>query len=456
MSLKLYNTKTRSKNEFKPLSGKKVGMYTCGPTVYSSAHIGNMRSFTMADILKRTLMFLGFDVKHVMNITDVGHLISETDQDKMEEAAKRENKSAAEIAQFYTDEFMRDMKELNLLPADVFPKATEHIEEQIALIKKLEEKGFTYKITDGIYFDTSKFENYGNLSRQKAEDKEEGARVAKNPEKKNITDFALWKFSPQDEQRQMEWESPWGIGFPGWHVECSAMSAKHLGQPFDIHTGAIDLIPVHHENEIAQSTAAHDEMLANWWVHGEFVVLGDDKMAKSDGNVVSLSDIKKQGFHPLSYRYFILNTHYRSPLTFTTEALEAAQNALHNIRNEVRDWNEPDHVDEKWLTQFKEKLEDDLNTPQALALMWEIIKSDHPSSMRAATLLHMDHVLGLGLDQWIAKPLEVPDEITKLAAERNAARDAKDFKLADTLRQKIENAGYAIEDTKEGTKVVEK
>ena len=456
MSLKLYNTKTRSQDEFSPLSGNEVRMYTCGPTVYSSAHIGNMRSFTMADILKRTLMFLGYDVKHVMNITDVGHLISETDQDKMEEAAKRENKTALEIATQYTEEFMDDMKQLNLLPADVFPKATEHIKEQIALITTLEEKGHTYQISDGIYFDTSTFAEYGKLSGQKAEEKEEGARVAINPEKKNPTDFALWKFSPKDEQRQMEWESPWGVGFPGWHIECSAMSTKHLGQPFDIHTGGIDNMPVHHENEIAQSRAATNDMLSNWWVHGEFVILGEDKMAKSDGNVVNLSSLKEKGVNPLSYRYLILNTHYRTKLNFSLEALEAAQNALHNIRNHVRTWDTQTHIDDAYLAQFKAKLEDDLNTPQALALMWEIIKSDMDSGVKSATLLAMDNVLGLQLKQWIATPLEIPKEITKIADERENARQEKNFAVADALRTKAEEAGYIIEDTPDGFKIIEK
>lgn len=456
MNLKLYNTKTRQKELFEPAHDNITRMYSCGPTVYSSAHIGNMRSNMLADFVKRTLKFLGTDVQHVMNITDVGHLISATGQDKMEKAARETSKSAIEIANKYTEEFMSDLKELNIIPADNFPRATEYIEQQIELVQKLEKKGYTYRISDGIYFDTSKFTNYGTLSGQNLEDKEEGARVKKNPEKKNASDFVLWKFSPKDEQRQMEWDSPWGKGFPGWHIECSAMSTALLGQPIDIHTGGIDLLPVHHENETAQSEAAQDTEFVRFWLHGEFVDLAGEKMAKSDGNIITVSTIIEKGYNPLAYRYLALNTHYRSKLNFTFEALDAAQNALNNIRDTVRTWKSPSEPDQPTLDQFTTAIKDDLQLPQALAITQGLIKSNLDSSVKSATLLIIDNVLGLKLDQWIAKPIKAPADVIELAEQRQQARAEKNFKKSDQLREQIEQKGYLVKDQPENYTLTEK
>lgn len=454
--MQLYNTKTRKKESFTPHENNHVKMYSCGPTVYSSAHIGNMRSFVMADLIKRALRMNGYAVTHVMNITDVGHLISTTEQDKMEEAAKRNNATAQEIAKKYTDEFLQDLGKLNIIPADYYPKATEYIQAQIALIQTLEKKGFTYTISDGVYFDTAKFPSYGSLSGQSLADKQEGARVEKNTEKRNATDFALWKFSPKNEQRQMEWESPWGIGFPGWHIECSAMSMDLLGQPIDIHTGAIDLIPVHHENEIAQSESASDQEFVRFWMHGEFVDINNEKMAKSDGNIFTITDLETRNYHPLSYRYLLLTTHYRSKLNFTLDALSASQTALFNIRNTVRNWDQPTEPDHAFITRCKATLADDVNTPQLLALTWELIKSDRPTGQKSATLLLIDEGLGLNLKLWVATPLSIPEEIKTLMHQRLSAREQKQWDLADEIRQKIEANGFLIEDTPEGQKISEK
>ncbi len=457
MPLTLYNTLTRNKDLFLPLHPESVTMYSCGPTVYSSAHIGNMRSFVMADLIKRALRQEGYSVKHVMNITDVGHLIHDTDKDKMEEAAKQTHQSAYEIAQIYTDEFIRDSDALNIIPADVFPRATDHIHEQIQLIQQLEHKKFTYRASDGIYFDTSRFSPYGQLSRQSLDEKSAGIRVELKNDKRNPSDFALWKFSGTDEKRQMEWDSPWGVGFPGWHIECSAMSTTYLGQPFDIHTGGIDLIAVHHENEIAQSTAANDMPLARFWIHGEFVILDDQKMAKSDGNIITIAELREKGFDPLSYRYLLLQTHYRSPLSFSMNALASAEHALHNIRDIVRMWEPPaQHIDNELMEQFTTAIQHDINMPQALACMWELIKSDKKSAIKSRTLLAMDNMLGLRLERWIAVPNVIPSEIIKLANERESARHAEEFIEADRLRLLIEEKGYGVNDTAQGYTIVEK
>lgn len=452
----LYNSKTRKKELFAPINDKHVTMYTCGPTVYSSAHIGNMRTMVMADLIKRTLIFFGLAVEHVINITDVGHLISESETDKIEQAARAEQKTAWDIAQHYTDEFMNDLHALNIIPATHFPRATQYIKEQIVLIQQLEENGHTYRTSDGIYFDTSTFANYGTLSGQQLDEKTEGARVEKNLEKKHASDFALWKFSPAHEKRHMEWDSPWGIGFPGWHIECSAMSTALLGQPIDIHTGAIDLLPVHHENETAQSEAASGNEFVRFWIHGEFVDVGNEKMAKSEGNFFTIADLIQRGYNPLAYRYLILNTHYRSKLNFSFEALEAAQRALYNIRDTVRDWNTPTKPDEITLQSFKQALADDINTPQALAITWECIKSNISSDIKAATILAMDDVYGLNLKQWIARPLFVPDHIIELARQRQRIREEKNFAESDRLRAEIEQAGFIVHDRPDGYTISEK
>lgn len=433
-------------------------MYTCGPTVYWDATIGNMRSFFFEDILQRTLELDGFEVKRVMNITDVGHLTDDADagEDKMEKASAREGKTAYEIAETYTKRFLADAAALNIrIPTPpLLCKATDHIPEQIELIKSLEAKGYTYRISDGIYFDTAKFPAYGSFSGQKLEEKEEGARVAVNEEKRNKSDFALWKFSPKDAKRQMEWASPWGVGFPGWHIECSAMSHKYLGQPFDIHCGGIDHIPVHHENEIAQSEAAHGVKLANYWLHNEFLLVDGQKMSKSLGNVYNVRDLMKKEIDPLALRFFFLGAHYRQKQNFTWEALEAAENGLKKLRATVRQWDQPEIGCAQFEAEFSAALNDDLNTPKALAAMWRTVDSDYPSHAKAATLVWMDRVLGLSLDEVIGKPLEIPNEIQILAKRRDDARLQKDWSESDRLRAEIETLGWKVEDSSQGTRVV--
>ena len=333
MDLKLYNTLTRKKEIFKPLKDKQVGIYTCGPTVYWHQHIGNLRSYIFPDILKRVLSLDGFKVKHVMNITDVGHLTGDADEgeDKIEKAAAKEGKKAEDIANYYWQIFREDFKKLNITEPDIWTKATERIKEQIELIKKLEEKGYTYKTGDGIYFDTDKFKDYAKLAKLQKEGLRAGKRIEMR-DKKNKTDFALWKFSGEPGKRQQEWQSPWGLGFPGWHIECSAMSMKYLGDSFDIHTGGIDHIPVHHTNEIAQSEAATGKKFVNFWLHGAFLVFKGEKISKSKGGLYTIAELEEKGFSPLSFRYFALTAHYRASLNFSLENLEAAQNALENLK----------------------------------------------------------------------------------------------------------------------------
>lgn len=471
--LHLWNTASRSLEEFHPLHPPNVGLYTCGPTVYWNAHIGNMRSYVFEDILQRTLELEGYAVRRVMNITDVGHLTSDEDEgeDKIEQAAAKEQKTAMEIAATYTERFLDDARKLNIkIPsAPYLCKATEHIAEQIELIQELEKKGFMYTTSDGIYFDTSKFSSYGRLSGQKLEEKEEGARVAANPEKRHKTDFALWKFSVKksppyeggDEgvlsKRQQEWKSPWGTGFPGWHIECSAMSRKYLGQPFDIHCGGVDHIAVHHENEIAQSEAGYGIKLANYWLHNEFLTVDGQKMSKSLGNIYTIGDIKARGFDPLALRYLYLGTHYRQKQNFTWNALTAAQHALTKLRKTVREWKNPAIGCAEYEAHFKSALEDDLNTPAALAIVWKLIDdASSATSAKAASLLYMDRVLGLSLDAVIAHPWEVPEAVTHVLALRQEAREQKKWTESDRLRSDIEAMGWTVEDTPQGQKVLKR
>ncbi len=451
MALKIYNTLHKKKEEFKPIKKGRVGFYACGPTVYDFAHIGNLRTYIFEDILRGILEYNSYKVRHVMNITDVGHLTSDEDigEDKVEKAAKEKKKSAWQIAEFYTKQFKKDLTDLNIAPANVMPKATDHIKEQIALIKKLEQKGFTYKTSDGIYFDTSKFKGYGKLGKIDIKGLKKGARV-KEGEKKNLTDFALWKFSLKEGKRQMEWESPWGVGFPGWHIECSAMSTKYLGQPFDIHAGGIDHIPVHHQNEIAQSEAAYNKPLANYWMHGEFLVAKQKKMAKSEGAFITLNTLKEKGFNPLAYRFFVLGTHYRKPLNFSWVALEAAEKGLKNLYSQLRNLgNKVGKVDKEYKNKFLKKINDDLNTPQALAVAQKILKSKLSNGDKLATLLDFDKILGLRLIEAI-RPVKIPKKIEELAEKREKLRKEKKWSEADELRQQIKKLGYQIEDTKKG------
>lgn len=474
--LKLYNSLSRKVEEFKSIHPLQVGMYTCGPTVYSFAHIGNFRTYTSADILLRTLEYNGYEVQYIMNLTDVGHLTGDNlgdadlGEDRMEKAAKKEGKTAWEIAQFYTDVFLQDYEKLNLQKPKKFAKATDHIREQIDLVKKLEAKGFTYKTSDGIYFDTAKFSKYGELSN--LDQVKAGARVEINPEKKNPRDFALWKFSPMadsgKEKRQMEWKSPWGKGFPGWHIECSAMSMKYLGETFDIHTGGTDLRETHHPNEIAQAEAATGKKFVNYWVHGAFILVNGERMSKSQGNLYTVYDIEKEKYDILALRYLYLQTHYRQEMNFTFVALDAAQNAYKKLVLEISRWEDPILDSGKVSTsdmkefekRFLDALNDDLNTPQALAVMWEVVKSPYPSGAKMRTLFMMDRVLGLNLRELsaqikIAQGI-VPGHIQQMVEQRQSLRKQRKFNAADQIRAKIEKLGYAIEDTKKGIKVKKK
>lgn len=449
--IKLYNTLTRKKERFKPIKKKNVGLYTCGPTVYWYAHIGNLRTYIFEDILKKTLKYNKYKVKHVMNITDVGHLTSDSDtgEDKMEKGAKREKKTAEEIADFYTKAFKEDIKKLNIERADILPKATETIKDQINLIKELEKKGYTYKIEDGVYFDTSKIKDYGKLTGSKKRKLKEGARVAKVKGKRNPRDFALWKLTPKGAKRQMEWDSPWGKGFPGWHTECVAMSLKHLGIPFDIHCGGIDHIPIHHTNEIAQAEALYKKNLANYWLHGEFLTLKEERMGKSEGNIITLNNLTEKGFDPLAYRYLCLGTHYRKKLTFSWKTLKGAQNALDNLYQKFYEIKgSSKKINKKYQKEFNQLISDDLNIPKALALMWNLIK-DKKAEDKKGTLLEFDKIFGLNLKE--IKPVKIPKEIRELVKEREKQRKDKNWKEADKTREKINKLGYTIEDTKEGS-----
>ncbi|MFA6426928.1 MAG: cysteine--tRNA ligase [Candidatus Magasanikbacteria bacterium] len=464
----LYNTLTRKKEEFKPLKNKTVGLYTCGPTVYNYAHIGNLRTYVFEDILKRVLAYNGYKVNHVMNITDVGHLTSDADdgEDKMEKGAKREGKSAWEIAEFYTQAFKENIKDLHILEPNTWCKATDHIKEQIDLVQTLTEKGFTYETSDGIYFDTTKLKDYGKLANLKNQELKAGARVDLG-EKRNAHDFALWKwserhserhpegFQPKKEKRQMEWDAFGKKGFPGWHIECSAMSTKYLGQPFDIHCGGIDHVPVHHTNEIAQSEAAYDKPLANIWMHGEFLLIDEGKMAKSEGNFVTLDTLREKGISPLAYRYFLLQAHYRKQLNFSWKALEAAAVALKRLQQKTvelreKEKNKKIHGDKEIKQKFVEKISDELDTPSTLALVWDGLKNNEISY---EMLLDFDTVLGLGLGEIKEESVEIPSEVQKLLDARQKTRQEKNWKESDRLRDEIFKSGFNVEDTSEGQKI---
>lgn len=448
--LKLWNAKTKQLQTFTSIAPEQVGLYSCGPTVYNPPTIGNLRSYIFSDILRRTLEFFHYRVKQVMNITDVGHLVGDGDEgeDKVEREAKAKGKTAWDIAKENEALFKKNLEELNVEMPQLMPRATDHIDEQIELIERLEKNGYTYKTSDGIYFDTSKFADYGKFSGQKLEEKREGARVESNPEKRNPSDFALWKFSPKDEKRHMEWMSPWGKGFPGWHVECSAMSAKYLGQPFDIHTGGVDHIPVHHENEVAQSVAAYDKPLANFWLHNDFLLVDGRRMGKSEGNAYTLQDVKDKGFSPLAFRYYCLGTHYRSKMNFTWEGLESASQALTKLRAAARSLGDAraELREGEFQEHFDAAVADDLNTPQALGVMWDMLKSDLTDEQKASLLTYMDYVFGLGLTEIIGKTIPVPEDVQKLAEERAEAREKKDWKRSDELREELSAKGWMIED----------
>lgn len=448
--LKLYNTLSREKEEFRAVEEGVAKIYTCGPTVYWHQHVGNFRYFIFADVLKRVLQFNGFEVKHIINVTDVGHLTSDADEgeDKMEKAAKKEGRSAKEISHFYFDEFRDSFLKLNLIEPEKWTWATEHIDEQIDMIRTLEEKGFTYATSDGVYFDTSKFEGYGKLSRKQIENLEAGKRVDLG-EKKGKTDFALWKFSEEPGKRQQEWESPWGVGFPGWHIECSAMAAKYLGKTFDIHTGGEDHIPVHHENEIAQSTACFDVAPANFWMHAAFLTIKGGKMSKSLGNIETIGDLEKRGVDPLAYRYLCLTASYRKPLVWSEDALTGARNSYSKLKNIVSGLEDDGEVNENILASFRERVNDDLDLPGALAVVWDLVRSGE--SGKVGAIRKMDEVLGLGLFE--REDVEVPGEVLELVEEREIARSQKDWKRADEIRDEVLKKGFVVKDSEDGFEV---
>ncbi len=458
--MQLYNTATHCKEVFKPLNGKQVTMYCCGPTVYNYAHIGNMRTYIFEDLLGRTLR-LHWPLKHVMNVTDVGHLVSDADdgEDKMEVGAAREGKSAWDIAKFYEQKFFTDYDALHCTRPTVISRATAHIAQMIALVKTLEEKGYTYRTSDGIYYDTSKFPRYDALvGRRRLEGLKSGARVEMSEEKRNPTDFALWKFSPKDKKRQMEWDSPWGVGFPGWHIECSAMAMEYLGPTIDIHCGGIDHVSVHHTNEIAQSEAATGKPYVRFWVHGEFLVLRAGKMSKSGGTFVTLQTLRDKGYDPLDYRYLCLTAHYRTQLEFTYESLDSARKSLQTLRKEITIAKVSAGADlsakkvAAAKAKFQAAMEDDLNAPKALAVVWEVLRGAELNAAEKVEFAQFaDSILALDL---LYAPEEkegkLPAEVEAVLQERAAARQAKDYKKSDELRDKLAALGYRVKDTPKG------
>ena len=452
--LQLYDNYTRALRRFEPLrEGAPVGLYTCGPTVYDYQHIGNFRTFLFEDVLKRVLRWNGYDVRHVMNVTDVGHLTSDADtgEDKMEKGARRTGKSAWDIAKLYTDDFLLQLSRLNIEDATVLCRATDHIAEQIAFIADIERKGYTYKTSDGVYFDTSKQEDYGYLARLDIHGLEAGKRVELG-EKRLPTDFALWKFTPKGEQRQMEWDSPWGKGFPGWHIECSAMAQEYLGDFFDIHCGGEDHIPVHHTNEIAQTEARVGTRLANFWMHGYFLLLNDAKMAKSAGEFLRVESLISRGYDPLVYRYLCLTAHYRTQMSFSWEAMDAAATALDRMRNGFFALpSDPNAApDAAYLDRFTDEINDDLNVPRALAVAWEVLRGDLAPAVKRATLLRFDDVLGLRLAEWQPTREEAPPDVAAIADARAAARKSRNWAEADRLRAELADRGWEMEDQPAG------
>jgi len=464
--LKLYNSLTRKKEIFKPINPQEVKIYTCGPTVYNYAHIGNLRAYVFADILKRTLIYNSYKVKHVINITDVGHLVSDADEgeDKMMRAIRRERlkptiESMQLLARRYTKAFKQDLADLNIIPPSKYTKATQYIKQMIKLIERLEKNGFTYRTKQAIYFDISRFPEYKNLFLgQRLEEKRIGAReeVKTDPEKKHPADFALWFFlEGRFKNAVQHWPSKWGEGFPGWHIECSAMGIAELGEHFDIHTGGIDHITKHHPNEIAQNRGAVGHQVVNFWMHNEFVIVGrTGRMAKSGETFITLSMVKEKKFDPLAYRYLLLNTHYRQRIDFSWKALEAASYAYKKLIEVVRGYPKPKVGCADFEKKFLEIINDDLAIPRALALMWQLIKSNHPSSSKAKTLLKFDEILGLNLKNYLGKREKIPQNILDLARQRQRAREEKNYSLADEIRDKIKKKGYYIEDIKDGYRII--
>lgn len=458
--MRLYNTLSRKKEEFK--GQNTVKMYSCGPTVYNFAHIGNLRTYIFTDLLRRVLKYNGCKLKGVMNITDVGHLMSDADdgEDKMVTASKKQNKTPEEIAAYYTEVFFEDLQKLNIEKPEIICKATDHITEMIDFVKTLEEKGYAYQTQDGIYFDISKFPQYGILSKADLSEQKAGARVDVNEDKRNPADFALWKKAPKE--HIMQWQSPWGMGYPGWHIECSAMGKKYLGDTFDIHSGGVDHIPIHHENEIAQSYALTGKMPASLWMHGEFMLVNNGKMSKKLGNTYTISQLQEMGYSPLVFRFFCLNAHYRKKINFTFDALNAAKtsyerllSALYAHKTAENDSN--GDLAEDYLRQFENAINDDLNIPKALGILFTMVK-ENKSRKIFETALKMDKIFGLDLSSAKeAEPKsgseEIPEEIKQLAQQRQTARENKDYKKSDEIRGILAQKGYAIKDTKDGYEI---
>ena len=459
MELKLFNTLTRKKEAFNEIKKGNVGMYTCGPTVYSFQHIGNMRAYIFSDLLKRVLLYNKLKVKHIINVTDVGHLTSDADEgeDKIEKAALKEGKRTKDIADFYFKVFKEDLKKLNIIDADKWPKASEHIKEQINLILKLEGKGYTYKTSDGIYFDSFKFKYYGELGKLNLEGLKKGKRVAFG-EKKNKTDFALWKFSEEEGKRQQEWDSPWGKGFPGWHIECSAMSMRYLGEHFDIHTGGEDHVQIHHTNEIAQSECATGRKYVNYWIHGAFLTFKGEKVSKSTGGLYTIKELEGQGYGALDFRYLCLLSHYRSQLSFSLENLDSAKNAFSRMKRKIKDLRKEGgkgkDLKKIYEDEFLKAINDDLNTPIAMQIVWKMLDDTNFINDKKLKLLEkFDSVLGLDLENLNEVDIKIPFEVKKMIEEREDMRKRKLWKEADVLRTKIHKKGYLIEDTSEGIRI---
>ena len=456
--MKLYNTLTRKKETLKPIKGKNVGFYSCGPTVYNYAHIGNLRSYVFADVLQRSLEYIGYKVKRVMNITDVGHLTSDADEgeDKLEKGAKREGATVWQIAHRFTKAFFRDAEKLNIRKPAIVDKATDTVKDQIKIIEKLVEKGYAYETDTAVYFDVSKFKNYGKLNGQSLDEKLIAARdeVEEDTGKIHPADFVLWfKLVGKYKDHTMQWDSPYGKGFPGWHIECSAISSKHLGQPFDIHSGGVDHIGTHHTNEIAQSEAAFGKPLANIWMHGEFLNMDKDKMSKSTGTFITMNSIQDKELDPLAYRYLLLTAHYRTQMNFSWESLEAAQTAYHNLLSEIarkREVKKSASIT-SYQKKFKTFISDDLDTLKALALLWEIVKNPKLDNKSVGKLVkEFDEVFGLDLinksKELSKEQSDIPQSISKLADERWELRKNKEFDKADKIRLTLAKKGYEVED----------
>ena len=460
MDIYLYNTLTRQKEKFKPIDENEVRIYSCGPTVYKDATIGNMRTNIMQDILRRVLRYNGYKLKHAMNITDVGHLVSDGDEgeDKMLKSAREEHKTPLEIAEHYTKLFFDDLKALNIETPEIICKATEHIPEMLKYVEKLVENGYAYETSTAIYFDISKLDKYPILSNIKLDDQKAGARVDVDTEKRNPYDFALWIKAP--ENHLMKWDSPWGPSYPGWHIECSAMGQKYLGEQFDIHTGGIDLIPTHHENEIAQSKGACGKIPANYWIHGEYLLIDNGKMSKSLGNVYLIKDIIERGYDALVYKLFSYSCHYRNKLNFTWDGIDAASKSLERLKNGYQTHkNGNDEVEDKELDElekrFYEAINDDLNMPLAMGVVWEAVRYDKKSPKIAKLLLKFDTVLGLKIDEeQKQQEVKIPKEILDLVEKRKQARQEKNWEESDRLRDLIKEKGYEVKDTKDGMELI--